>query len=1180
MNIAEDYLEVGNDEDAIPEALTTLKSPQQDESLQGHILQEQLRLHVQRQQEQQLQQESQLPLPSQLQTHIQTPASQTQNHVHAQAHQQLRVRGIAPMLAPGTLDSPCLSDKSSWFGSPESSSLRRRRSSLFGSPGSAAQVELSPAGRALLRGAAQSSKKVLSSKRLPRRSDRLFVTGDPEDLRHMLHDVRVLHEARSRAKLRADNSLQLALEEIAKVYDSKPTADPEILYARERIEDLAQRFLNASVLESDHEHHTKLVEIVEEILQLKFYESRCCAIFLFAVAPYTRRALAIDLLTDEDQKHSEHLAMRNLCSSSCDFDLFTPPAPCSATPDSPHSTFHGASDTETLDDPSEYFERELAGFNDRLSHLQTKIESKQRMQCPAADTVGSLTPGRSIPPRSRPSRSITSTTATLSLPAQQSSLRHATNGAIASAPVSAIASNNTATIDSSGSIVSITGPSSTVRLKGVRCRICEEVIPRSLAAIHFKNCLESYKDIYKECRLESLLASLKRARTRTRAPEEIEVISFEEYAAIIDLIAAGINYIVEARAGEDNGLSPHSRRQILGQAQESLANVLDSLGKSPAYSSLKALTVEALDLAIAQSSNTSHRRNSSVTKRPPNPSPKEFDFTKVISRGSVGRVFLAVKRRTGDVYAVKVMDKAEVMRKNLAARIVAERNVMARAADCPFVVKLYFSFETRTRLFLAMEFVQGGDILSLLNTYGVIPEGAVRWYASEIVVALKYLHEQLNVCHRDLKPDNILIGRDGHIKLTDFGLSHIGIVQGLDASTGKDLLPPSSASSSGYHSDSVIDQENYGSSSSQGRRRALTRMQFGKTHRSSSPSAHAERRRLMRSQVGTPDYMAPEILLGTGHGFACDWWSLGIIIYEMLFGMPPFNDETPQRIFNNILSGKLPPEEARAPVTASDLAWDLLDGLLQTNANKRLGNEGAAEIQGHPFFEGIKWTMLESGNFEGEEDTVPFIPRLDSEVDTKYFANNADVAEECVQPNSSRAEDGRASHHGSSSTSNNSVYSNIGAVSIKSNNNYGSTNTVGNEHDTMSYTGYTSTKASPNNSYHSGTGFTSEFEKKSSRGFNPSAEDNDYISGEGQSLVMDDDEYDRELSDDEEDENDCINQDDAKSPPPTPFPEINFAFSQVSNLQKLNIAAAAEAEESEENSGLYEDELEYKLSNK
>ena len=138
------------------------------------------------------------------------------------------------------------------------------------------------------------------------------------------------------------------------------------------------------------------------------------------------------------------------------------------------------------------------------------------------------------------------------------------------------------------------------------------------------------------------------------------------------------------------------------------------------------------------------------------PSIRDFQLLKPISRGAYGRVFLARKITTGDLYAIKTMNKRELTRKNQAQHIQAERRIMS-AADNPFVVKFFYSFQSRHHLYIVMEFVNGGDLFSLLKNIQVLPEEQVVSYAAEIVLALGYLHDVLNVVHRDLKPDNILI---------------------------------------------------------------------------------------------------------------------------------------------------------------------------------------------------------------------------------------------------------------------------------------------------------------------------------------------------------------------------------------------------------------------------------------
>ncbi|KAG5233857.1 serine/threonine protein kinase [Salix suchowensis] len=159
-----------------------------------------------------------------------------------------------------------------------------------------------------------------------------------------------------------------------------------------------------------------------------------------------------------------------------------------------------------------------------------------------------------------------------------------------------------------------------------------------------------------------------------------------------------------------------------------------------------------------------------------------------------------------------------------------------------------------------MEYLNGGDLYSLLRNLGCLDEDVARVYIAEVVLALEYLHS-LRVVHRDLKPDNLLIAHDGHIKLTDFGLSKVGLINSTN-----DLSGPAVSGTS-----MLVDDEPQ-----------------------LPTSEHQQERRKKRSAVGTPDYLAPEILLGTGHGTTADWWSVGVILFELIVGIPPFNAEHPQ----------------------------------------------------------------------------------------------------------------------------------------------------------------------------------------------------------------------------------------------------------------------------------------------
>ncbi|WCJ42113.1 Protein kinase superfamily protein [Euphorbia peplus] len=321
----------------------------------------------------------------------------------------------------------------------------------------------------------------------------------------------------------------------------------------------------------------------------------------------------------------------------------------------------------------------------------------------------------------------------------------------------------------------------------------------------------------------------------------------------------------------------------------------------------------------------------------------DFEIIKPISRGAFGRVFLAKKRTTGDLFAIKVLKKADMIRKNAVESILAERDILISVRN-PFVVRFFYSFTCRENLYLVMEYLNGGDLYSLLRNLGCLEEDVARVYIAEVVLALEYLHS-LRVVHRDLKPDNLLIAHDGHIKLTDFGLSKVGLINSTD-----DLSGPAVGGTS-----MLVDDE---------------------PQISTSEDQHERRKK--RSAVGTPDYLAPEILLGTGHGATADWWSVGVILFELIVGIPPFNAEHPQIIFENILNRKIP--WPSVPEEMSPEAWDLIDRLLTEDPNQRLGAGGAAEVKQHVFFKDINWDTL-------ARQKAAFVPSSESALDTSYFTS-------------------------------------------------------------------------------------------------------------------------------------------------------------------------------------------------
>jgi serine/threonine protein kinase len=290
------------------------------------------------------------------------------------------------------------------------------------------------------------------------------------------------------------------------------------------------------------------------------------------------------------------------------------------------------------------------------------------------------------------------------------------------------------------------------------------------------------------------------------------------------------------------------------------------------------------------------------------PSIKDFKVVKPLSSGAYGRVYLVQKVATGDVYAMKVIPKPQTsLRISQLENINRERNILA-SLNNPFVVNLYYTFQTKKYLFMVMEFISGGDLYNLLKNFDHFDEDMTRMYAAEVTLALEYLHKA-GIVHRDLKvcqqqqqqsttlsyslrsctdwiglvwfgkPDNLLVNRDGHLKLTDFGLSRYGLLE-IDRSNMR--KNPTSLLES-------VELSPLG---------VLFPFQGAEVLRNTAPGV--DRRRF--SLVGTPDYLAPEVILGRGHGREVDWWALGVIIYEFITGIPPFNAETQEEIFENIVS--------------------------------------------------------------------------------------------------------------------------------------------------------------------------------------------------------------------------------------------------------------------------------------
>ncbi|XP_046293098.1 microtubule-associated serine/threonine-protein kinase 3 isoform X1 [Marmota monax] len=307
------------------------------------------------------------------------------------------------------------------------------------------------------------------------------------------------------------------------------------------------------------------------------------------------------------------------------------------------------------------------------------------------------------------------------------------------------------------------------------------------------------------------------------------------------------------------------------------------------------------------------------------PCESDFETIKLISNGAYGAVYLVRHRDTRQRFAIKKINKQNLILRNQIQQVFVERDILTFAEN-PFVVSMFCSFETRRHLCMVMEYVEGGDCATLLKNMGPLPVDMARMYFAETVLALEYLHNY-GIVHRDLKPDNLLITSLGHIKLTDFGLSKIGLMS------------------------------------------MATNLYEG----------HIEKdaREFVDKQVcGTPEYIAPEVIFRQGYGKPVDWWAMGIVLYEFLVGCVPFFGDTPEELFGQVVSDEIIWPEGDEALPAD--AQDLITRLLRQSPLDRLGTGGTHEVKQHPFFLALDWAGLLRHKAE-------FVPQLEAEDDTSYF---------------------------------------------------------------------------------------------------------------------------------------------------------------------------------------------------
>ncbi|KAJ3384018.1 hypothetical protein HDU92_003804 [Lobulomyces angularis] len=437
-------------------------------------------------------------------------------------------------------------------------------------------------------------------------------------------------------------------------------------------------------------------------------------------------------------------------------------------------------------------------------------------------------------------------------------------------------------------------------------------------------------------------------------------------------------------------------RERLISSSNSVTNSLPSKTKPISLFSAFLRATNHRRTPSVQSFNSSESGNMNKKKQALPVSITDFELVKPISRGAFGKVYLARKCTTKDLYAIKILRKDDMIRKNMVSHVLAERKVLSFSNN-PFVVKLFYAFHNLENLYLVMEYLIGGDLSSVLGALGVFEEDMCRTYAAEVALALDYLHGN-GIVHRDLKPDNMLLTKDGHIKLTDFGLSRI-IVPEQESSLNESpeemlthLDQISKKYSIGRRNTSITNRKtsvpsSYSSPlkdslfSTSGRNDTVRHQLIESNEYSISPDSVTIKRKQSRKMngsnkaiLGTPDYLAPELLLGLDHGPAVDWWALGICIFEWLIGYPPFMDESPEKIFSNILSHDIEwPSEGM-----SVFARELITKLLNHEPKLRLRAEG---VKKDLFFVGLDWNNL-------RDQAAPFIPAPADNLDTSYFDSN------------------------------------------------------------------------------------------------------------------------------------------------------------------------------------------------
>ncbi|KAL9653074.1 hypothetical protein ABK040_006293 [Willaertia magna] len=508
------------------------------------------------------------------------------------------------------------------------------------------------------------------------------------------------------------------------------------------------------------------------------------------------------------------------------------------------------------------------------------------------------------------------------------------------------------------------------------CRICEKFIPADTFTEHTNICAQQHEQNIKritcEDKLKQLMHHIRKRKKDNQIFSDIYVLLKESYKA--------------------------KTKQVLQESIEKLTKFSEEQKERDAERSLTTPSViYQISTRAIELSQTKLDTLNEYVENFKKVSIMDFSLIKPISKGAYGKVYLARKISTPDIYAIKVIEKQYIYNhKNIAylknkEKIMTERNVLQQLMktnhESKFIVNFFYSFTGKKYFYIVMEYCSGGSLDCLLeenirvNSSGFDID-LVRKIIAETVLALEELHS-MKIVHRDLKPDNMLIDKNGRLKLTDFGLSEVGVMDREEKVTTTNTTvvkqknlnaftptsPPNFVVSpvhanSGSLSVNSISTLNVGSNSS-----------GGNSGNEDEPTKNSNDDEMI-TIPGTPDYVAPELLLGEEHNEAVDWWALGCIAYELLLGVPPFNADSVEEIFDNILSGQYEwPEELPDEIKESGVE-DFIRRLLDLNPKTRLGGK---DVKNHPFLKPIDWEhLLDEELFtpvNSLEDTSRFSPR-------------------------------------------------------------------------------------------------------------------------------------------------------------------------------------------------------------